>query len=81
MKQISIYFGKQQDSVLGSYADIVKLAPIDDKDADEFVGVLTQKNIDWATIRLQTGIKVIRLQNILWIDVVEIEEKENKENV
>ena len=75
MKQISIYFGKQQESVLGSYADVVKLAPISNEDADAVVNALMDKNIDWVTIKSEKGIKVVRIENILWFDVVEVEDK------
>ena len=75
MKQISIYFGKQQDSVLGSYADVVKLAPVSNEDVDVFVNALMDQNIDWVNIKLEQGIKVIRIENILWFDVVEVEDK------
>lgn len=75
MKQISIYFGKQQESILGRYEDVVRLAPISNEDADAFVNALMDKNIDWATIKLEKGIKVIRIENILWFDVVEVEDK------
>lgn len=74
MKQINIYFGKQQDSVLGSYADIVKLEPVDDEFANELVKQLACKSADWFTINTPKGIKIIRLSNVLWIDVNDVDE-------
>ena len=73
MKQISIYFGKQNDGVLGSFADVVKLAPVSDESASEFINGLRGEGVEWATIRLEKGVKYIRVENILWIDVIDVD--------
>lgn len=70
MKNVSMYFGKQQDSVLGSYADIIKLNPVTDEEADALLDAITQKDKEWVMINIPNGKKLIRLPNILWIDIV-----------
>lgn len=75
MKQISIYFGKQQDGVLGSYADIVKLAPVSEENAENVIKDLMDKEANWTIVNLSNGNKYINLKNILWFDVIDVEDK------
>lgn len=75
MKQISIYFGKQQDGVLGSYADIVKLEPVDDRTAKGLLDAFCDGNRKWFGIPTPKGVKYINLDNVLWFDINDVDEK------
>lgn len=75
MKQISIYFGAQQPSILGSFADVIKLQPVSDEEAENVIKDLSDKTANWTIINLQNGKKYVNLKNILWFDVVEVEDK------
>lgn len=79
MKIIKIYFGKQQDSVLGNYADIITLQPVEDDVANGLIESLTSKDIEWYGIKTLKGMKIIRLPNVLWIDVDDVEEGDKNE--
>lgn len=77
MKEINIYFGKHQEGIFGDVADIIKLEPISNEEAEDFVNRLI--NDSWASVNVKNGIKVIRAENILWFDVVEIEDEEEED--
>ena len=79
MKQISIYFGKQQDGFLGSTADIIALQSVEDEEANKLVKALTDKEVDWFGIKTSRGTKIIHLPNILWLDVNDVEEGNKNE--
>ena len=71
MKKINIYFGKQQDTFLGSYADTVTLE-MDDKDTDRLVKHITeykQNGQEWFGMKTLKGIKYIHISKILWFEV------------
>lgn len=74
MKELSIYFGKQNDSPLGwgTTADTVKCEISENFDMDLF---FSKK---WACIRTITGVKFINTDNILWVDVVDKTQIENE---
>lgn len=74
MKQINIYFGKQEETVLGNYADVVKII-IDDKEVDQVIDSITTKRTDWIKINIFNGHKFVNTNNILWFDVVEPSEE------
>ena len=74
MKQIKIYFGKQQESVLGNYADVIALQSVEDDVADGLMKSLTSKDIEWYGIKTPRGTKIIHLTNVLWFDVNDVEE-------
>lgn len=68
MKQIKIYFGKQQESVLGSYADVINIM-VDDDEADRVVESITSERHDWIRINVPSGFRYINVNNILWFNV------------
>lgn len=75
MKQIKIYFGKQQESILGSYADVITLSTIEDEEAMKLIEcTLTKKDVEWFGIKTDKGVKYIHLTNVLWFDVNDVEE-------
>ena len=74
MKQVKIYFGKQQDSVLGSYADVIVLNAVEDEEADRLIESLTSKDIEWFGIRTLRGVKMLHLPNVLWLDIDDVQE-------
>ena len=76
MKILIIYFGKQNDSLLGwgTTADTIKC---NIQDELETIHELTQKR--WAKIGLEKGYKYINTSNILWFDIVDKEEKGGQE--
>lgn len=78
MKQLKIYFGKQQESILGSYADVIILDYVDDEEANNLVQTLTQTDRKWFGVKTLNGIKYINLLNVLWFDVINVEEKGDK---
>lgn len=73
MKQISIYFGKQQESVLGSYADVVEIFVEDDEIGHVLDSLAGERN-DWISIKIPNGVKYINVTNILWFDVIDVNE-------
>lgn len=68
MKQIKIYFGKQQTSVLGNYADIIELT-VDDKEAERVCELITGETCDWIRVYTSIGVKFINTNRILWFEV------------
>lgn len=74
MKQLIIYFGKQKDSVLdlGTSADIIKCQVDDNFD---IINILSPQ---WASININNGVKYINTNNILWIDLVEVKDNEER---
>ena len=74
MKQLIIYFGKQKDSVLdlGTSADIIKCQVDDNFD---IINILSHQ---WASININNGVKYINTNNILWIDLVEVKDNEER---
>lgn len=68
MKELIIYFGKQNDSPLGwgATADTIKC---NIQNELETIHELTQKK--WAKVGLCNGSKFINTDNILWFDIVE----------
>ena len=74
MKQIKIYFGKQQDGILGSFADVITLESVSEDDAKWMVNALLDNERKWYGIRTPKGTKYINLTNVLWFDVNDVEE-------
>lgn len=73
MKQINIYFGKQQESVLGSYADVVKII-VEDDEIRHVLDSLTGGRNDWVSVKIPNGVKCINVKNILWFDIIDTKE-------
>lgn len=73
MNQLIIYFGKQNESVLGfgTTADTIKCQVKDDFDIINFL------SNQWTSIDTNNGVKYINTNNILWMDLVEV--KDDKE--
>lgn len=74
MKQLKIYFGKQNESVLGfgTTDDTIKCQVDDNFD---IINILSHQ---WASININNGVKYINTNNILWIDLVEVKDNEER---
>lgn len=69
MKDITIYFGKQDYSVFGNQADIIHLT-VEDDDALNFINqVNNNNNKKFISISFDDKQKFINTSNILWFDV------------
>ena len=76
MKELTIYFGKKNDSPLGwgSTADTIKCNIQDELEA---IHDFTTKK--WVKVGLENGSKFINTDNILWFDIVDKKPTDNKE--
>ncbi len=75
MKELVIYFGKQQDGFVGfNTADTIRC---DIEDEALTVHGLTHEK--WVSVKLKNGTKYINTDNILWFDIVDKEEKGGQE--
>lgn len=74
MKKINIYFGKQQDTFLGSYADTVSLMIEKDKEVDRLIDIITTNKQEYFGFKTPTGFRYIHVPKILWFDVDEIKD-------
>lgn len=74
MKQLIIYFGKQNESVLGfgTTADTIK------GQVDDNFDIINMLSHQWASININNGVKYINTNNILWIDLVEVKDNEER---
>lgn len=71
MKQIKIYFGKQQDTFLGSYADTILLEIESDKEVERLIKTITENKQEYFAMKIPTGFRYIHIPKILWFDVEE----------
>lgn len=76
MKELIIYFGKKNDSVLGwgGTADTIKC-----NINDELEAIHNLTKTKWCKISLENGFKYVNTDNILWFDIVDKEQTDNKE--
>ena len=78
MKEIRIYFGKEQTAVFGgSYADIITLH-VEDSEVERLIDSITTRRSDWISIRIPNGTKYINTVNILWFDIYNIKNDGDK---
>lgn len=79
MKDIAIYFGKQDYSVFGNQADIIHLT-VEDDDALNFINQVNNNNKKFISINFDDKQKFINTSNILWFDVKNAIKKEKLKN-
>lgn len=76
MKELVIYFGKQNDSPLGwgGTADTIRC------EVPENFDIATLTSTKWASVKLPNGYKYINTENILWADLIDKENKQGGED-